>query len=744
MVGNAASIHLRFPFPKPMVRVYLSQASGSNDGSKGTRKEHERKHQSNDHVHDAAAMRLFGRFARITAAPIARADARVTHGSLLRPGHRLVAAFSAPTSTPTSTSSYDAEQIQVLEGLDPVRKRPGMYIGSTGPKGLHHLVYELVDNAVDEVQAGHATHVQVELQEGGWVRVSDDGRGIPTAQHNSTKKSALETVLTVLHAGGKFGGEESGYKVSGGLHGVGLSVVNALSEALEVVVWRDGMMHKQRYEKGKPVTDLQVVSLPKEQAQRTGTEVRFLADDTVFKGGIKYDCETLRIRMRELAFLNSAARIKFRGAPEGNKEAEWEEFHFEGGLKEYVSWVNRDKQPMHEPITFTCQVEDTEIDVALQWCSDAYSDTLLGYVNSIRTPDGGTHVDGLKSALTRTLNVLGKKFKYLKEGDPNLSGEHVREGLAAIVAVKVREPEFEGQTKSRLGNPSVRRLVESSSSSYVGDALQLSPKSLESIMKKAMQAAKAAEAAKKARELVRRKNVLTRSTLPGKLADCSSTKADESEIFIVEGDSAGGSAKQGRDRLFQAILPLRGKILNVERIDDAAVYKNKELSDLIVALGLGLKGEEIRNLRYHKVIILTDADVDGAHIRTLLLTFLYRYQHELFERGHVYVGVPPLYKVTRDRRSTYCYDEAEMRALTQDWSPGTYQLQRFKGLGEMMPEQLWETTMNPATRTLRRLTVEDAEKANHMLCLLMGDRVSPRRAFIESESAKVRLADLDL
>lgn len=635
-----------------------------------------------------------------------------------------------------------------------------MYIGGTGQRGLHHLVYEVLDNAIDEVQAGHADLVQVEMDVGsGWVTITDNGRGIPTDLHPTTGKSALETVLTVLHAGGKFGGEESGYKVSGGLHGVGLSVVNALSQELRVTVWRKGRQFHQRFSQGTALTPLLEEEAGPEDKGRRGTRVEFKYDPTIFAKSAVFDPETIASRLRELSFLNATASIKFRATRHGEPvkpsaasaagtetdEEGWQLFHATGGLQEYVEWLNRDKTPMHQPITFTKEDKATGIivSVSLHWCSDVFSDTLLGFVNSIRTIDGGTHMDGMKAALTRTVNSLARRNKVLKEGDANLSGDHIREGLGAIISVQVPDPEFEGQTKTRLGNPEVRKAVEAVVASQVGEALELDPGTFGLILAKAMQAARAAEAAKKARELVRRKSVLTKSTLPGKLADCTTTDKAASEVFLVEGDSAGGSAKQARDRRFQAVLPLRGKILNVEKKDDASLYKNNEISSLIVALGLGLKGEDsTTNLRYGKIILLTDADVDGAHIRTLLLTFLFRYARGLFEGGHVYVGCPPLYKAEVGRKVHYLFDDAELAELRQKHPGQNITLQRFKGLGEMMPQQLWETTLNPETRLLKRLTIEDAAAASHMFTVLMGDKVAPRRQLIESYSGSAQELDI--
>ncbi|XP_072979853.1 DNA gyrase subunit B, chloroplastic/mitochondrial-like [Typha angustifolia] len=644
------------------------------------------------------------------------------------------------------SQAYGSEQIQVLEGLDPVRKRPGMYIGSTGPRGLHHLVYEILDNAIDEAQAGYASRVDVVLHEDNSVSITDNGRGIPTDLHPVTNKSSLETVLTVLHAGGKFGGSSSGYSVSGGLHGVGLSVVNALSEALEVTVWRDGKEYQQNYARGKPVTALTCQILPPESIANQGTCIRFWPDREVFTTSIDFDFNTISGRIRELAFLNPELTITLT-KEEGESKMQHNEYCFAGGLSEYVKWLNTDKKPLHDILAFRKEADGIIVDVALQWCSDSYTDTMLGYANSIRTVDGGTHIDGMKASLTRTINNLGKKSKVIKEKDINLSGEHVREGLTCIIAVKVPNPEFEGQTKTRLGNPEVRRVVEQCVQEHITEYLELHPDALDSILSKSLNALKAAMAAKRARELVRTKSVLKSSSLPGKLADCSSTNPEESEIFIVEGDSAGGSAKQGRDRRFQAILPLRGKILNIERKDEAAMYKNEEIQNLILGLGLGVKGEDFRKeaLRYHKIIILTDADVDGAHIRTLLLTFFFRYQKALFEEGCIYVGVPPLYKVERGKHIHYCYDDSELKLLQNTFpTNASYNIQRFKGLGEMMPVQLWETTMDPERRLLKQLMVEDAAEANVVFSSLMGTRVDFRKELIQNSASMIKLEHLDI
>ena len=644
------------------------------------------------------------------------------------------------------TSSYSAEQIQVLEGLEPVRKRPGMYIGTTGPRGLHHLVYEVVDNSVDEALAGHCTHVEIDLNADGSVTVTDDGRGIPTDIHPQTGKSALETVMTVLHAGGKFGG--GGYKVSGGLHGVGISVVNALSEMVEVTVWRDKKVHIQRFERGIPVTELQAKPY---KEPKTGTSVTFKPDLQIFSTGIEFDYITLAGRLRELAYLNAGVKITFtdhRLELLKSSEPKVEIYEYKGGIRDYVTYMNRDKQPLHEEIVYVQgERNNVQIEVALQWSADAYTDNLLGFANNIRTVDGGTHLEGLKAVLTRTLNAIARKRNKIKEAEPNLSGEHVREGLTGVISVKVPDPEFEGQTKTKLGNTEVRGIVDSLVGETLTEYLEFRPGVADAVLDKAIQAFKAAEAARHARELVRRKSVLESSPLPGKLADCSTRDPAESEIFIVEGDSAGGSAKQGRDRKFQAILPLRGKILNIEKTDDAKIYKNTEIQALITALGLGVKGEEFDSsqLRYHKIVIMTDADVDGAHIRTLLLTFFYRYQRALIEQGFIYIACPPLYKVERGRNHYYCYSDRELSQKLAEFPPNAnYTIQRFKGLGEMMPQQLWDTTMNLETRTLKQVEIEDAAEADRIFTVLMGDRVAPRREFIETYGSRLNLVDLDI
>jgi DNA gyrase subunit B len=645
------------------------------------------------------------------------------------------------------TSSYSADQIQVLEGLEAVRKRPGMYIGTTGPRGLHHLVYEVVDNSIDEALAGHCTHIEVDINADGSVTVTDDGRGIPTGIVAKTGKSGIETVMTVLHAGGKFGG--GGYKVSGGLHGVGISVVNALSEWVEVTVWRDQKEHLQRYERGNPVTEL---NAKPNKGTRTGTSVSFLPDTQIFSTGIEFDYTILAGRLRELGYLNAGVRITFsdhRLELLKSSEPRIETYCYEGGIKEYIAYMNREKQPLHEEVIYVQgERNNVHIEVALQWCVDAFSDNVLGFANNIRTIDGGTHLEGLKAVLTRTMNSIARKRNKIKENEPNLAGENVREGLTAVISVKVPDPEFEGQTKTKLGNTEVRGIVDSLVGEVLTEYLEFRPQVADAILEKAIQAFKAAEAARRARDLVRRKSVLESSPLPGKLADCSSRDPALSEIYLVEGDSAGGSAKQGRDRQFQAILPLRGKILNIEKTDDAKIYKNNEIQSLITALGLGIKGEEFdpSQLRYHHIVIMTDADVDGAHIRTLLLTFFYRYQRALVEQGYIYIACPPLYKVERGRNHYYCYSERERNSLIRNEFPANanYTIQRFKGLGEMMPTQLWDTTMNPATRTLKRVEIEDAAEADRIFTILMGDRVAPRREFIETYGPKMNMLDLDI
>lgn len=647
----------------------------------------------------------------------------------------------SPKASSPQLDNYNAAQIQVLEGIDHVRKRPGMYIGSTGPKGLHHLVFEVVDNSVDEALAGHCNQIVVELFADDSVAVTDNGRGIPTDIHPKTGKSALETVMTVLGAGGKFG--EGGYKVSGGLHGVGVSVVNALSSWVEVTVWRQQQEYRQRYERGIPMGELQVQQSLRTQ---TGTRVHFQPDDQIFQTDTHYDFATLASRLKELAYLNAGVNITF--IDHRPEQPYQETYLFNGGIKEYVEYMTREKQPIHSDIIYVQGERDqVQVEVALQWCQDTYNDNVLGFANNIRTIDGGTHLEGLRTVLTRTINATARKLKKLKEGDSNLAGENVREGLTAVISVKVPNPEFEGQTKTKLGNMEVRGIVDSLVGEVLNEFLEFHPAIANGIIEKAIQSFNAAEAAKRARDLVRRKSALESSTLPGKLADCSSRDPRESEIFIVEGDSAGGSAKQGRDRHFQAILPLRGKVLNIERADDSKIYKNNEIQALITGLGMGIRGEEfnLAQLRYHKIILLADADVDGAHIRTLLLTFFYRYQRQLVDQGFIYIGCPPLYKLERGKQVQYLYSDRELKQAIANYpANANYTIQRFKGLGEMMPQQLWDTTMNPQTRMLKQITIEDAAEADRIFNILMGDRVPPRREFIETHGSKLSLAELDI
>ncbi len=644
------------------------------------------------------------------------------------------------------STSYDDDNIRVLEGLEAVRVRPGMYIGNTSATGLHHLVYEVADNSIDEALAGHCKNIDISINANGSITVIDDGRGIPAGINPQTGKSTIETVLTVLHAGGKFG--DGGYTVSGGLHGVGISVVNALSAHVEVKVWRNQKIHTQRFEQGVAVTGLEIVPSPED---RTGTTVTFLPDIEIFKEGIVFDFDTLAVRFKQLAYLNAGLRISFsdyRLELLENNEPKIENYFYEGGIKEYIAYLNVDKQALHEEIIYIQSEQDkVQVEVALQWCVDAYTDNILGFANNIQTKEGGTHLDGLKVVLTRTMNAIGRKRNKLKDGDANLGGENIREGLTAIVSVKVPNPEFEGQTKTKLGNSEVRKIVDSIVGEALTEYLEFRPNIADAILEKALQAFNAAEAARRARELVRRKSVLESSTLPGKLADCSSKDPSESEIFIVEGDSAGGSAKQGRDRRFQAILPLRGKILNIEKTEDSKIYKNTEIQALITALGLGVRGEEFnaKQLRYHRICLMTDADVDGAHIRTLLLTFFYRYQRALIEEGYIYIACPPLYKLERGRNHYYCYSERELQKKISEFpANANYTIQRFKGLGEMMPKQLWETTMDRETRTLKRVEIQDAAEADRIFTILMGDRVAPRREFIETYGPKLNMMDLDI
>ena len=636
---------------------------------------------------------------------------------------------------------YGAEQIQVLEGLEAVRKRPGMYIGSTSVRGLHHLVYEIVDNCVDEAMAGYCTEINVIIEPGNVISVEDNGRGIPVEIHPKTHISTAETVYTVLHAGGKFGGD-SGYKVSGGLHGVGASVVNALSNWTEVTIQRDGGIYQMYFEKGKTVRKLEKIG----DSKKTGTKVRFLADDTIFETQ-QYDYETLETRFREIAFLTKGLKITIEDKrdEENPKKAE---FCFEGGLKSFVEYLNKNKEKLHPEPIYIERNGETPVEIAIQYTT-AYTENIHTFVNNINTIEGGTHLEGFKRALTKVFNDYARSHNFLKDKDGNLQGEDIREGITAVVSVKVKEPQFEGQTKTKLGNSEVTGVVQAMVNDALSTFLEENPNVAKAILEKCVSASRAREAARKARELVRRKSALETSTLPGKLADCSSKVSEECEVYIVEGDSAGGSAKQGRDRKFQAILPLWGKMLNVEKARADKIYGNDKLNPVIVAIGAGIGNEfDITKIRYGKVIIMADADVDGAHIRTLMLTFFFRYMRPLIENGNVYLAQPPLYKLAKKgMEDIYCYtDEGLDQAFAELEAKGiardSLSLQRYKGLGEMNPEQLWETTMDPVRRTLIQVTMDDAIKADEIFTLLMGDDVDPRRKFIEENAKFVKNLDI--
>lgn len=613
---------------------------------------------------------------------------------------------------------YDESQIQVLEGLEAVRKRPGMYIGSTGPKGLHHLVWEIVDNSIDEALAGFCTEINVIVEEDNSITVIDNGRGIPVGIHEKMGRPAVEVIMTVLHAGGKFGG--GGYKVSGGLHGVGASVVNALSEELEVYVHRDGNIHYQKYKRGVPCSDLQVVG----ETDRTGTTIHFKPDPEIFTETTEYDYDTLAHRLRELAFLNKGIRITLE---DRRGEKRRNEYYYEGGISSYVKHLNRTKETLHEePIYIEGEKDGIQVEIALQY-NDGYTSNIYSFANNIHTHEGGTHELGFKTALTRIINDYGRKNNMFKEQDANLTGEDVREGLTAIISVKHPAPQFEGQTKTKLGNSDARTATESIFAEQFEKFLLENPSVAKKIIEKGILASRARLAAKRARELTRRKNALEVSSLPGKLADCSSRDPAICELYVVEGDSAGGSAKQGRDRHFQAILPLRGKIINVEKSRLDKILSNNEVRAIITALGTGI-GEDfdITKARYHKIIIMTDADVDGAHIRTLLLTFFYRYMREVIEQGYVYIAQPPLYKIQQGKRIEYAYSDRQLEEiLTRLPEQPKPVIQRYKGLGEMNPEQLWETTMNPETRTLLKVSLQDAMEADETFEILMGDKTEP-------------------
>ena len=629
-------------------------------------------------------------------------------------------------------NSYDASQIQVLEGLEAVRHTPGMYIGSTGSSGLHHLVYEVVDNSIDEALAGYCDRIDVVLRPGGVVMVSDNGRGIPVDEHPKVGRPAVEVVLTTLHAGGKFGGD--GYKVSGGLHGVGVSVVNALSQWLEVEVHREGKVFKQRFERGKVVTPLKVV----DTTDVTGTRITFKPDPEIFEE-TTFNLEILCQRLRELAYLNKGLLISIKDEEKGKEK----QFKFKGGIKEFVQDLNKNKNTLFaKPIYFEAEQQDSKVEVAILY-NDGYAENILSYANNINTHEGGTHEAGFKSALTRVINDYARKSGQLKENQPNLTGEDIREGIVAVLSVQLLNPQFEGQTKMKLGNTEMRGIVDSVVSERLSAFLEETPSIAKRIVDKAIKAAHAREAARKARELTRRKSALEVTALPGKLADCSVKDPALSEIYLVEGDSAGGSAKQGRDRRFQAILPLRGKILNVEKARLDKILNNEEIRTIITAMGTGIDEDfDITKARYHKLIIMTDADVDGAHIRTLLLTFFYRYMRPLIEAGYVYIAQPPLYMVKKGNNQTYLYSDEELEKHLEENGRNGVSIQRYKGLGEMNPTQLWETTMNPETRTLLQVSLEDAMAADQIFTILMGDRVEPRREFIQTHAREVRNLDI--
>ena len=626
---------------------------------------------------------------------------------------------------------YGAEQIQVLEGLEAVRKRPGMYIGSTSERGLHHLVYEVVDNSIDEALAGYCTDINVVIHQDNSITVTDNGRGIPVDLHE-TGKPAAEVVLTVLHAGGKFGGD--GYKVPGGLHGVGVSVVNALSAYMAVEVKRDGKIHAISFKRGVTVSPMKVIG----ETEETGTKVHFLPDKEIFSV-TEYSYDTLKHRLRELSFLNKEITIHLMDERSGKNES----FHFDGGIRSFVQHLNKKKEVLNpEPIYFNGTKDDIVVEISLQY-NDSYQENIYSFVNNINTEEGGTHLAGFKIALTRAANDYAKKNNIIKGNQSNLSGEDIREGITSVISLKIREPQFEGQTKTKLGNSEVRGIVDSIVSEGLNEYFEEHPDITKKILDKAVMAARAREAARKARELTRRKNALEVSSLPGKLADCSVKDPAHCEIFIVEGDSAGGSAKQGRDRRFQAILPIRGKILNVEKARLDRIYANAEIRTMITAFGSGISDEfDLSKLRYNKIVIMTDADVDGAHIRTLLLTFFYRYMKPLIEHGHVYIAQPPLYQIRKGKKSWYTYSDDELTSKLDEVGRDNAVIQRYKGLGEMNPEQLWDTTMNPEGRTMLQVSMEDAEAADELFTILMGDKVEPRRQFIEEHAKLVRNLDI--
>ena len=629
---------------------------------------------------------------------------------------------------------YGADQLQALEGLEAVKRRPGMYIGSTGKQGLHHLVYEVVDNSIDEALAGYCKNITVVIDDDNAITVTDDGRGIPTGINHKQNMTGVEMALTMLHAGGKFG--NGGYKVSGGLHGVGVSVVNALSETLICEVKQNKQIYRMTFDHGDKVTELEVVG----KTNRTGTKIYFKPDADIFDETV-YDYDVLEHRLRELAFLNKGVSITLKDTRKGMERTDT--YHYEGGIQSYIEYINRNKDPLYDTITYyEKDMDDYSLEIALQY-TKGYSENIYAYANNIYTPEGGSHLNGFKSALTRTINNYAKRNNFLKGNEKNLSGEDIREGLTAIVSVKLLEPQFEGQTKTKLGNPEVKGIVETIVGEELGAFLEEHPTEAKRIVEKNLQASRARLAAKKAREMTRRKTALSSTSLPGKLADCREKDPALSEIFIVEGDSAGGSAKTGRDSRVQAILPLRGKVLNVEKSRLDRILTADTLKSMITAFGTGIGDDfDVERARYHKIVIMTDADVDGAHIRTLLLTFFYRYMRGLIERGYVYIAQPPLYKISRGKHVEYAYTDAELAKRTKDLDSSKYTLQRYKGLGEMDAEQLWETTMNPETRNMLRVNVEDASYADEIFNVLMGDKVQPRKEFIERNAQKVKNLDI--
>ncbi|HHV35372.1 MAG TPA: DNA topoisomerase (ATP-hydrolyzing) subunit B [Syntrophomonadaceae bacterium] len=632
-----------------------------------------------------------------------------------------------------NNKNYDASQIEVLEGMEAVRRRPGMYIGDTGQRGLHQLVFELIDNSVDEALAGYCDLIKIILNRDGSITVSDNGRGIPVDTHPLTGRPAVEATLTLLHAGGKFGGH--GYEISGGLHGVGLAVVNALAGWLKIEIKRDGQCYIQNYERGKVKSPVKKIGTTKE----TGTRVTFYPDSQIFKEEIDFNKEYISARVRDLSYLNKGLRFLFIDEAHGEEK----EFYHEGGIADFVRALNKNKEVLHrEPLYFEVVRDDVVVEVAVQYHT-AYVENIYSYANNIHTQEGGTHETGFKAALTRVINDYARRFGLIKENEENLTGEDAREGLTAVLSVKLKDPQFEGQTKTKLGNSEVRGIVDSAVSENVASFFEENPGPAKMIAEKSLQASRAREAARKARELTRRKSALDNLSLPGKLADCVSRKPEESEIYIVEGDSAGGSAKQGRDRRYQAILPLRGKIINAEKARLDKLLANEEIKNIITAIGTGILDDfDLDKARYHRIVIMSDADVDGSHIRTLLLTFFYRYMKPLIEAGYVYIAQPPLYKVQKGKKHKYVYNDSGLEELLQNWKSNNVSIQRYKGLGEMNADQLWETTMDPEKRTMLQVTLDDAFRADEIFTILMGEKVEPRREFIQSHAREVRNLDI--